>query len=222
MDPFVERADLWPTFRRHLVAGLYQMLLPGLVDRYRARVGLRRYTSSFILFTTVEKQDYEEEYIEIRSRTDGKLITLLDVTSPAVRTTTAGRAAYLDIRKATVAEKAGYVELDLVTQGKPTLDFDRSGLPMHDHTITVTRGHSSDRYEIYTAGVRKRLPKFKLPLAADDRDTVVDLQLAVSRAYEQGNFDRLIDYAAPLPPDVRLTTEDRDWVLAQVASTTQR
>jgi hypothetical protein len=65
-------------------------------------------------------------------------------------------------------------------------------------------------------GVRKRLPKFKLPLAADDRDTVLDLQLAFARAFDTGRFDKLVDYAKPLPPDVKLTDDDKAWVTEAV------
>ena len=39
MDPYLEASSLWAAFRHHLVTCLYQSLLPGLVDRYRARVG---------------------------------------------------------------------------------------------------------------------------------------------------------------------------------------
>lgn len=212
MDPYLESAALWPTFHRHLIAALYQTLLPGLVDRYRARVVARRYTAEMILFTSVTREAYEEEVIELRSRTDGRLLTVLDVTSLGNRTTAAGRTAYLETRKAAVADKAGIVEIDLLTQGKPLLEFDRTGLPQHDYTVTVTRGVTPDRFEIYTSGVRKRLPKFKLPLAADDRDSVVDLQLAFLRAFDLGGFDQLLDYAKPLPPDVVLTDDDRSWV----------
>ena len=36
MDPYLEHPKLWPAFQHHLLACLYQNLLPGLVDRYRA------------------------------------------------------------------------------------------------------------------------------------------------------------------------------------------
>lgn len=215
MDPFLEHPAVWPSFHRHLVAAVYQMLLPGLVDRYRARVSPRTYTSEVVLFTSVTKEAHAEEYIEIRSRTDGRLVTLVEVTTIGNRTTTAGKGAYLVTRAAAQAERAGVVEIDLVTQGRPPVDLDRSGLPPYDHTVCVTRGGTPDRHEIYACSVRKRLPKFKLPLAADDRDTVLDLQLAFARAYETGRFDKQVDYSKPLPPDVKLSDDDRAWVLEQ-------
>jgi hypothetical protein len=211
MDPYLEHPAVWPSFHRHLVAAVYQMLLPGLVDRYRARVVPRTYTSELILFTSVTKESHAEEYIEIRSRTDGRLVTLVEVVSVGNRTTSAGRSAFLATRTAAQTDRAGVVEIDLLTQGRPPVDLDRNALPPFDHTVCVTRGGTPDRHEIYACAIRKRLPKFKLPLAADDRDTVLDLQLAVARAYETGRFEAALDYAKPLPADVKLKDDDRAW-----------
>lgn len=212
MDPYLETPKLWAAFQHQLLACLYQILLPGLVDRYRARVGTRTYVSEMPLFTSVIREQYTEEFIEIRNRTDGKLVTLLEVVSPANKTTPAGRTAYLDARQAAIAQKAGIVEIDLVMQGKPTLNYSRDGLPEYDYAVTVTRSNSPDRYEIYTATLQKRLPKFKLPLAADDRDALLDLQAAFARAYDLGTFANQINYKGPPSPDVPFTNEYKTWV----------
>lgn len=212
MDPFLEHPKVWPGFHHQLVAALYQLLLPGLVDRYRARVATRTYSSETPLFTSIIREEHSEEFIEVRARADGRLVTLVEIVSLGNKTTAAGRQAYLTQRAGALSARAGVVEIDLLTQGKPTLDFNRDGLPDHDYTVTVTRGNSPDRFEIYTAGVSKRLPKFKLPLAADDKDTVVDLQVAVARAHDQGNFAKQLDYAGPLPPDAKLTADARKWI----------
>src|SRR5262249_3154426 len=76
MDPYLEDPALWPEFHRRLVASIRQFLLPDLPDRYALAIGQRR-------------QD-TEEYLEIRQRNDDKLITLMDVVSPANKTTKAG------------------------------------------------------------------------------------------------------------------------------------
>lgn len=212
MDPFLEDPKQWPAFHHQMVAALYQLLLPGLVDRYRARVGARHYTSELALFTSVLRENHAEEFIEIRARTDGRLVTLVDVVSPPNKSTPAGRAAYLATRQGALGGRAAVVEVDLVTQGKPTLDYNRDTLPEHHYTVTVTRATTPDKYEIYTATVDKRLPKFKLPLAADDRDTVLDLQVAVARAFDQGNFGKQLDYAGALPTDVNLPAAARTWI----------
>jgi hypothetical protein len=164
------------------------------------------------LFTSIIREEHTEEYIEIRNRSDGRLVTLVEVVSPANKATPAGRAAYLEKRKDSLAQRAGVVEVDLVLQGKPTLTYSRDGLPEYDFAVTVTRPSAPDRYEIYTATLAKRLPKFKVPLAADDRDALLDLQAAFTRAYDLGNFAAQIDYKGPPPPDVPLDDHQRSWV----------
>jgi hypothetical protein len=165
-----------------------------------------------VLFTSIYRESHAEDYIEIRNRTDSKLVTLIDVLSPANKTTLAGKTAYLDTRTASLLQRCGTVEIDLITQGKPPLDFDRSGLPPCHFTVTVTRPATPERYEVYASLVRNRLPKFKVPLAADDRDTVLDLQAAFQRAYESTVSGTSIDYKAPLPPDVAFDADARAWI----------
>src|SRR5579885_26076 len=210
MDPYLEEEKLWPGFHHHLVMGLYQILLPGLVDRYRARVGQRHYATEMALFTSVIREEHHEEYIEVRQRSDGRLVSLVEVVSPANKTTSCGRKVYLDKRAEAKAAGASLVEIDLVLQGQPTLEYSRDGLPDWDYAVTVTRSTQSERYEIYTTTLQKRLPRFRLPLAPDDRDTVLDLQTAFARCFDQGDFAGMIDYHVQ-PPAVT-NDEDRRWL----------
>jgi hypothetical protein len=210
MDPYLEEEAHWPAFQHQLLLCLYQVLLPGLVDRYRARVVQRHYVVEQALFTSLIREEHHEDYLEVRQRQDGRLITLLDVASPTNKTTSSGRAAYLEKRREARAAGASLVELDLVLQGSPTLDYVRDGLPDWDYAVTVTRASKPEQYEIYTATLQKRLPRFRLPLAPDDRDTVLDLHTAFARAYDQGNFAAKIDYKRD--PQTRVDDDDRRWL----------
>jgi len=210
MDPFLEEANLWPVFQHQFAACLYQVLLPGLVDRYRARIAQRHYTTEQALFTSIIREEHHEELIEIRQRGDGRLVTLVDIVSPANKTSDQGRQAYLAKRRESKQGGANLVEIDLVLQGQPTLEYSRDGLPDWDYAVTVTRSTQTERYEIYTATLQKRLPRFRLPLAADDRDTVLDLQAAFARCYDQGGFAATIDYRRE-PAAVR-ADDDRRWL----------
>jgi hypothetical protein len=210
MDPYLEEDKLWPAFQHHLVMSLYQLLLPGLADRYRARVGQRHYVTEQILFTSIQRDEHQEEYVEIRQRSDGRLVTLLDVASPANKTTPAGRRVYLEKREEGKKANANLVEIDLVLQGQPMLEYSRDGLPDWDYAVTVTRARQPERYEIYTATLQKKLPRFRLPLAADDRDHVLDLHIAFSRCYDQGGFDAQINYERD--PTITLCDEDKRWL----------
>lgn len=210
MDPYLEDDALWPVFHHQLVLCLYQILLPGLDDRYRARVNQRRYVIEQALFTSVVREEHHEDYIEIRQRSDGRLITLIDAVSPSNKLTQAGRDAYLAKRCEGKNAKANLVELDLLLRGQPTLEYSRDGLPDWDYAVTVTRSTQPERFEIYTTTLQKKLPRFRLPLASDDRDTVLDLHTAFTRCYDQGGFAAKIDYEND--PSVPLIDEDRKWL----------
>src|SRR4051794_27752997 len=117
MDPYLEDDALWPAFHHQLVMCLYQIMLPGLVDRYRARVLQRGYVIEQALFTSVTREEHHEDYLEVRQRSDGKLITQLDVVSPGNKTSAAGRDAYLAKRQEGRHAGANLVEIDLILQG---------------------------------------------------------------------------------------------------------
>src|ERR1700732_383101 len=117
MDPYLENDDLWAAFHHQLVTCLYQVLLPGLVDRYRARVVQRHYLTEQPLFTPIIREEHYAEYIEVRQLSDGRLVTLVDVVSPCNKATQTGRQAYLETRRAARDVGASIVEIDLVLQG---------------------------------------------------------------------------------------------------------
>jgi hypothetical protein len=210
MDPYLENDELWPSFHHQLVTCLYQILLPGLVDRYRARIGQRRYVTEQALFISVVRQEREEEYIEIRQRGEGRLVTLVDVVSPSNKTTSTGRTAYLTTRQESKLAGANLVEIDLVLQGQAMLDYPREALPDWNYAVTVTRSIRPERFEVYTATLDKRLPRFKLPLASDDRDTWMDLCAAFTRCYDQSGFAAKIDYQRD--PSTTLSPAERTWL----------
>lgn len=210
MDPYLEDDKRWPAFQPLLVHSLYQMLLPGLMDRYRARVGERLYASEQALFTSIVREEHKECFVEVRQRSDGRLITLIEVISPANKLTSEGRRQYLERRAEVRGLNAHLVEIDLVLQGKTLIEYAKDSSPTWDYAVVVTRWTHPDRYEIYSATMPKRLPRFRVPLASDDRDTVLDLQAAVGRAYDQGDFAKLIDYTRD--PATQLSDENRRWL----------
>src|ERR1022692_3700404 len=114
MDPYLEDDKLWPAFQPLVVHALYQVLLPGLMDRYRARVGEREYASEEALFTSIVRAEHKEAFIEVRQRSDGRLITLIEVISPANKITRKGRDLYLERREEVKKMNANVVEIDLI------------------------------------------------------------------------------------------------------------
>ena len=209
MDPFLEDNKLWPEFQHLFVTCLYQAMLPGLVDRYRARVGQLRYITEQALFITVVREEHCEEFIEIKQRGADRLVTVVDVVAPANRTAAVGRQHYLAQRAASKAGSANLVEIDLVLQGQPTLDHSRDGHPDWDYAVTVMRSTRPEP-DMYPGNLMKGLPRFHLPLARDDRDLVIELQAVFSRAFDLGDFGAKIDYK--LAPAPTLKDADRQWL----------
>jgi hypothetical protein len=202
MDPFLEDNSLWPEFQHALVEAIKELLRRMLPPDYDLRIDERRYSAEA---GDSRPEEFCEPFVEIFRKDDGQLITLIEIVSPANRTTQTGRDAYLEKRKQALALKSGIVELDLVRCGTPTLSYSRDGLPEFDYGVTVTRSSAPDRYEIYTSTLeKKRLPKFKVPLAPSERDLLLDLQAVFDLVYDRARFGERIDYSrnpsVPLPP----------------------
>jgi hypothetical protein len=67
---------------------------------------------------------------------------------------------------------------------------------------------------MYSNRLNKALPRFRVPLAADDRDTVLDLQTAVNRAYDAGQFASFVDYTRD--PATKLSDENHAYMVARL------
>ena len=203
MDPYLEDSSLWPQFHQSLVGRLRDDFQQRLHDygHYRPRLQARHY---------VADGEHQEDYIEIVHDSDDRLITLVDVVSPANKATAAGREAFQSTWRRGNQAGANLVEIDLVLQGQPLVEYSRDGLPKWDYAVTVLRRKMPKQFEIYTSSLPKRLPRFKLPLAADERDAIVDLQAVFARCYDQGGFGARIDYQQA--PSVALSDENRQLV----------
>ena len=210
MNPYLEEPAIWPLFHQQLITALYQILLPGLVDRYRSRLVPRQYVSEMPLFTSVVREEHREETIEIRHRSDGRLITLIDVVSPANKATESGRQAYLQRRRSALAEHANVAEIDLVLQGTPMVEYSQEDVAERDYAVVVTRATQPNRPDHYPCTLQKRLPKFRLPMAGDDKEVFVDLHTTFLRSFEQGSFEEQLDYSRD--PATKLAPDKLEWL----------
>jgi hypothetical protein len=202
MDPFLETPERWPAFRKGIVDLLCTAVGPCLPDRYAVRSSERRFS---------DVAEHREEFLEIVRREGGQRITLVDVVGPANKRTAAGREAFLATQRSAAPTECSWVEIDLSIQGEPIHDFSREGLPKFDYSVTVMRSSRPSQFELYTAILQTRLPRFRIPFARDERDTVVDLQAAFTACYERLGFGGAVDYA-----DAPAFLHDRIAMLAYV------
>jgi hypothetical protein len=211
MVPYLEAAHLWSAFHHELVATLASMLDSELPKPYQSHVAIRRYKLADQLTRPTDQENQQEEYIEVREHDQGRVVTLLDVASPLTKTTQNGRNAYLETRRNARQAGANTVDIDLLILGEPTFDFSRAGLPEWDYAVTVNRATNPERHEIYSATLKNRLPKFRLPLGKGDRDVIIDLHAAFLRSYEDGEFDAKIDFLRNPPDEVISARAYRKW-----------
>jgi hypothetical protein len=83
-------------------------------------------------------------------------------------------------------------------------------LPPGDYFAILSRKERRDDSDVYAWSVRRPLPTIPIPLAKPDPDISLDLAQVVTRAYDQGRYARLVNYAATL--DLALAEDDRTWV----------
>ena len=161
-----------------------------------------------------ELQDVEvtEGYIEIRERGGGRVITVIEVLSPANKKPGPGRRQYLQKQKELLASDASLVEIDLLRAGRRVLALPERDIPRRhrrDSLVCISPSWRRTQRLLFPMPLRERLSRIGIPLRESDPHAEVDLQQLVAHAYETGGYDD-IDYAEELDPP--LTAEEAAWV----------
>jgi hypothetical protein len=162
----------------------------------------------------VAPEEVREPFIEILDLAHGgRVVTVIEVLSPANKTPGEGHEAYRRKQEETLASDTHLVEIDLLRQGVPTVAIPPHYLtpyqPWHS-VICISRAGRRERFEVYVRTIRQRLPRIAIPLHPPDPDVVLDLQAVLERCYEHGAYSDLIDYR--LDPEVALPADDVAWV----------
>lgn len=157
--------------------------------------------------------DFERlSFLEIRDRTDWKLITVLELLSPANKYAGPDREQYLAKRALLLASAVHLVEIDLL-RGGPRLPLE--GLPACDYYILVSRYKDRPRAGVWPIQLRDRLPVFPIPLRASSPDARLDLQEVLHRVYDAARYRSWI-YAGH--PEPALGPEDAAWAAGLIGS----
>lgn len=159
-------------------------------------------------------EEFRESYIDIVATADqGRVITTIEILSPANKTPgTEGHEQYEKKQREVLSSRASFLEIDLLRSGSHTVSAPQGGLSHrghYDYLVCLSRGKVRHRFEVWARTLREKLPRVPVPLASDDADIVVDLQSVFDRAYEDGAFERQVDYV--LEPRVALSPADLAW-----------
>jgi hypothetical protein len=193
------------------VAGATGGTEAAVLDRPRteasAGVEVRVYTDPF-----------QHRFVEIRdAERDHKLVTLIEIASPSNKQPGPDRRAYETKQQDILASDVNLIELDLLRAGRRLLSYPDLAAAVEaleaDYLVLLNRGALRQGnwvdYTLYPVRVREPLPCIPVPLAGQDPDVLLDLQVAANRVYREGPYARAIDYSGQ--PDPPLSEADTAW-----------
>jgi len=243
MDPYLEARDLWRGVHlrliNHISDYLQWLLPPQYVATIDERVQLGPAEEAYIpdvavlersgsagvgaaaVSTPVRMEPSEPEvpglrqphrFVEIRRARENDLVSVIEVLSPWNKTGK-GRQEYQEKQREYLLNEINLVEIDLLRRGQHSLAIPEEHLGPADYRVCVLPG-GSDRFRIFRMSVRHRLPVIGVPLADEDPDVALDLQIVFERVYELGAYARRMDYTCD--PDPRLPVEDAEWARERI------
>lgn len=210
------------TYRRRVVPDV------AVVESGRPRAGdasmtavLPRTEISEHLKITVPDQGGRHLSVEVRDpRRRHRLVTFIEIVSPANKTLGADRDSYLEKHDEVFASEASLIEIDLLRGGQrllpnPLVKRKLTKLkPAPDYLVLVnrawTRGEGTGEWDVFAISVRRMLPVIPVPLQVNEPEVPLDLQHFFNRSYDDGPYRRgAIDYDSP--PHPPLADADEAW-----------
>ncbi len=171
--------------------------------------------STLVAPASVQQVVHDEErlsFLEIREKAGRRLVTVIELLSPANKLPGRHRSQFLRKRDEYLASDAHYVEIDLL-RGGPRLPWLR--LPDCDYYALVSRVQRRPDAGVWPVRLRESLPTIPIPLAEGDPDARLDLQSLLHRIYDAAGY---AVYVYDNPPDPPLHEDDARWAQALLSS----
>lgn len=151
--------------------------------------------------------EVRETFLEVRSAAGERIVTVLELLSPANKRPGGGREQYIEKRLRIFGTRTHLVEIDLLRAGEPLPLSGWGGLS--DYSILVSRGERRPRARLLPFSVRQPIPRFRLPLLRGDEEPLVDLGAILHALYDRAGYDLRLSYRTP--PDPPLPDADAAW-----------
>lgn len=236
MNPYLEHPTLWPEVHYGLIGGLMRALNLCITPKYRAAIEKRVYTDTLLVgipdttvFENVSRAsespqvtavltkpervelptavDVREPYLEIREISTSRVVSVVEILSPANKRPGEGRQKYLAKRQKILASQTHLIEIDLLRSG---LSMPFEGGRESDYQILVSRSQERPSAERYPFNLADPIPCFLFPLMGGDTEPVIDLAVLLRQACDEAALDLSINYSQlPLPS---LSDQERRWL----------
>jgi hypothetical protein len=165
------------------------------------------------LVVEVDELEVHEPYIAILDRyRDFRVVTVIEVVSPANKAAGPGRDSYQAKQREVRASECHMVEIDLLRHGRHVMYVPESHLKPakpFEYLICINRWPARRRFEIYPCHLRDPLPVIDIPLAEPDPDVTLEIQTAVEQVYDDADYMLRVKYDQPCVPS--LAPKDQEW-----------
>jgi hypothetical protein len=151
--------------------------------------------------------EVRETFLEVRSAAHERIVTVLEILSPANKRAGAGRTQYIDKRLGIFSTHTNLVELDLLRASEPMPVIGWSG--RSDYRILISRGELRPRAELLPFSVRQPIPSPYLPLQPGDTEPRIEIGPILHALYDRASYDLRLNYRAE--PDPPLSGDDATW-----------
>lgn len=141
--------------------------------------------------------EHRESFLVIRNRETQRVVTVIELLSPANKRPGPGRDLYLEKRMEVLASRTNLIELDLLRGGQR---MPMAGpLPPGDYFALVCRSRRTDA-DVYAWRLEQRLPVIPIPLDQGVADVALDLQKAFDLTFDRAAYTDTLNYNEPLTP----------------------
>jgi hypothetical protein len=147
-----------------------------------------------------------ESFLEVRVVPTGKVITVLELLSPANKLHASGRQQYEDKRAAILDSRTSLVEVDLM----------RAPAMPGNCRILVSRSWQRPRAQLFHFGLREPIPCVSIPLQRSEDEPEPDLNAVLHALYARARYDLVLDYDRPRNP--LLSADDEAWARQLIAA----
>jgi hypothetical protein len=151
-----------------------------------------------------------ENRIEIRDRDTQRIVTVIELLSPANKQPGQDRRQFLGKRDELLASEVNYVEIDLL-RGGPRMPVD--DLPDCEYYALVSRSAQRPTADLWPIRLADPMPRIPVPLRPPDADATLDLRQALDQAFEAGGYAAYIYRGTPDPP---LPPDQQSWADEQL------